>query len=266
VGTRTVAEAAQRYGAERFVLISTDKAVNPTSVMGATKRVAEFLIQKIAAEPGDTRFVSVRFGNVLGSNGSVIPRMMEQIRVGGPVTVTHPEMRRYFMLIPEAVQLVLHAAVLADSTDVFVLEMGEQVRILDVARNLIRLAGHVPDEDIPITFIGLRPGEKLHEELTTADEALEPSGVEKILRVRHKDTVDGEWFSDTLAVLIEKAMLGDHGEVIRQLRRIVPTFNCRPTGRRYHTSDSPDPFRQSGITSGQKRVEAAFPARFGAHT
>jgi FlaA1/EpsC-like NDP-sugar epimerase len=142
--------------------------------------------------------------------------------------------------------------------------MGEQVRILDVARNLIRLAGHVPDEDIPITFIGLRPGEKLHEELTTGGEALEPSGVEKILRVRSKDTLDGEWFADTLAVLIEKAMLGDHGEVIRQLRRIVPTFNCRPTGKRYHTVDEIDRYRQPGIANDVRSVEPAFPAGFSA--
>ena len=257
VGTRTVAEAAQRHGVERFVLISTDKAVNPTSVMGATKRVAESVIQKIGAEHGDTRFVTVRFGNVLGSNGSVIPRMMDQIRSGGPVTVTHPEIRRYFMLIPEAVQLVLHAAVLAaESTEVFVLEMGEQVRILDLARNLIRLAGHVPDQDIAIDFIGLRPGEKLHEELTTSEEGLEPSGVEKILRVRQQDTLDTDTFADNLAVLIEKAMAGEHGEVIRELRRIVPTFNCRPVGRRYHTADPTDPFRQAGMTPSTKPAQA----------
>ena len=239
VGTQTVAEAARRFCAERFVLISTDKAVNPTSVMGATKRVAECIVQTIAADPGDTRFVAVRFGNVLGSNGSVIPRMMDQIRAGGPVTVTHPDIRRFFMLIPEAVQLVLQAAVLVKEHAIFVLEMGEQVRILDVARNLIRLSGHVPDEDIPISFIGLRPGEKLHEELTTDDEALEPAGVEKILRVRREEALDAEWFADNLALLIEKAAMGEHSEVIRQLRRIVPTYNCRPV-RRYHTAPTMD--------------------------
>ena len=241
MGTRTVAEAAQRYGVDRFVLISTDKAVNPTSVMGASKRVAEFVIQRIGAVPGDTRFVTVRFGNVMGSNGSVIPRMMDQIRGGGPVTVTHPDVRRYFMLIPEAVELVLHAAVLADSTDTFVLEMGEQVRILDVARNLIRLSGHVPDRDIAISFIGLRPGEKLHEELTTSDETLGPSGVEKILRVQRKDNVDPEWFADNLEFLIQKATLGQHVDVIRQLQRIVPTFNGWPAGAPYDPADTGDP-------------------------
>jgi FlaA1/EpsC-like NDP-sugar epimerase len=236
VGTYTVADAARKYGAERFVLISTDKAVNPTSVMGATKRVAEFVIQTIAAEEGNTRFVTVRFGNVLGSNGSVIPRMVEQIRAGGPVTVTHPEIRRYFMLIPEAVQLVLQAAVLAKGQETFVLEMGEQVRILDIARNLIRLSGYVPDEEIAISFIGLRPGEKLHEELTTSDEKLEPAGVEKILRVRRNEEVDAEWFADNVATLVSKAAMGRHSDVIRQLRRLVPTFNARPVGRRYHSA------------------------------
>jgi FlaA1/EpsC-like NDP-sugar epimerase len=249
VGTQTVADAARKYGSERFVLISTDKAVNPTSVMGATKRIAEFVVQTIAAEPSATTFITVRFGNVLGSNGSVIPRMIEQIRSGGPVTVTHPEIRRYFMLIPEAVQLVLQAAVLARGPETFVLEMGEQVRILDIARNLIRLSGHVPDEDIAIRFIGLRPGEKLHEELTTGGEALEPAGVDKVLRVRCNEAIDSDWFADNLATLIEKATMGQHAEVIRQLRRLVPTFNCRPVGRRYHTAEAVGAVPQFGAST-----------------
>ena len=228
IGTQIVAEAARQYEADHFVLISTDKAVNPTSVMGATKRVAEFVTQHTAAEPSHTRFVTVRFGNVLGSNGSVIPRMMEQIRAGGPVTVTHPDIRRYFMLIPEAVQLVLQATVVG-SGETFVLEMGEQVRILDIARNLIRLSGYVPDEDIPITFVGLRPGEKLHEELTAEGERLEPAGVEKILRVRRNDRLDPVKFREQLAVLVANAGLGQHREVIRQLGRIVPNFNVKTT-------------------------------------
>ena len=238
VGTYTVAEAARTYSAERFVLISTDKAVNPTSVMGATKRVAELIVQAIGASGADIRFAAVRFGNVLGSNGSVIPRMMEQIRGGGPVTVTHPEISRYFMLIPEAVELVLQAAVLAQDREIFVLDMGEQVKILDVARNLIRLSGFVPDEDIPISFIGLRPGEKLVEELVAHGEELEHSGVDKIRRVRPAETIDAQEFADRLGSLIDKASLGQHGEVIRELRRIVPTFNCRPVGRRYSTRPS----------------------------
>ena len=238
VGTRTVAEASQRYGATRFVLISTDKAVNPTSVMGATKRVAELIVQGIGAQNGDGCFVAVRFGNVLGSNGSVIPRMMDQIRAGGPVTVTHPEIRRYFMLIPEAVELVLQAAVLARGQEIFVLDMGEQVKILDIARNLIRLSGFIPDQDIPISFIGLRPGEKIDEQLVGEGEELEPSGVEKIRRVSVPFTIDADRFEDRVAAVIEMAALGQHGEVIRHLRRIVPTFNCRPVGRRYESKSS----------------------------
>jgi FlaA1/EpsC-like NDP-sugar epimerase len=154
------------------------------------------------------------------------------------VTVTHPEIRRYFMLIPEAVELVLQAAVLARGQEIFVLDMGEQVKILDIARNLIRLSGFIPDQDIPISFIGLRPGEKLDEQLVGEGEELEPSGVEKIRRVSVPFTIDHDHFEDSVAALIEMAALGQHGEVIRHLRRIVPTFNCRPVGRRLQSKSS----------------------------
>ena len=183
-GTRTVAETALAHGVQRFVLISTDKAVNPSSVMGATKRVAEILLQKLEARGGPTRFIAVRFGNVLGSNGSVLNLFRAQIARGGPLTVTHPEMRRYFMAIPEAVGLVLHAAVLGRGGDLFELDMGKPVRIVDLAEDLIRLSGLVPGKDIRIEFTGVRAGEKLFEELYFSAEKVHPTAHPRIFCLR----------------------------------------------------------------------------------
>jgi FlaA1/EpsC-like NDP-sugar epimerase len=254
IGTRRVAYAAQRRGVERFILISSDKAVNPSSVMGATKRVAELLIQTMGSR-GGTRFTAVRFGNVLGSNGSVVPRFLEQIQAGGPVTVTHPEIRRYFMLIPEAVQLVLHAAALGQGHDIYVLDMGEQIRLVDLAHNLIRLSGFIPEREIGIEFIGLRPGEKLSEELAGPDEAIEPTPVEKVLRVRSAAPLDRRAIQAEIAVLARRACVGDGRGVVQQLCRLVPSFH--PGDRLIQRADAAAPAPPADLLS----RPAASPAR-----
>ena len=222
LGTKTVAEAALRHGVSRFIVISTDKAVNPTSVMGATKRVAELVIQSMNHNPHCV-FAAVRFGNVLASNGSAVPHFLEQIKAGGPVTVTHPDMRRYFMLIPEAVQLVLQAASLAKGGEIFVLEMGEQIRVFDIAKNLIRLSGFSLDE-IPITFVGVRPGEKLYEELVGDDETVGPAGAEQILRIQPRWEPASALIEEQIDELKRSALVGDAKSVIKRLTEIVPTY------------------------------------------
>ncbi|MDF0666224.1 MAG: polysaccharide biosynthesis protein [Nitrospira sp.] len=225
IGTRVTAEAASLYGVEQFVHISTDKAVNPSSVMGATKRVAELIIQDIA-RTSRTRFLLVRFGNVLGSSGSVLLRFQEQIRAGGPVTVTHQEIRRYFMLIPEAVQLVLQAATIGEQGNIYVLDMGEQIKVLDIARSLIRLSGLIPGKDIPIRFVGLRPGEKLYEELVGEGEIAVQSSLEKILQIRTIRQLDFEEFRERLSALEAASYRDETSVLLERLKEIVPMFHA----------------------------------------
>ncbi len=221
-GTRSVADLSAEHGVETFVLVSTDKAVNPTSVMGATKRVTELYIQELGQHCESTRFCAVRFGNVLGSNGSVVPIFREQIRAGGPVTVTHPEMTRYFMTIPEAVQLVLQAAAFDTDDDLFILDMGSPVKIADLARDMIRLSG-MTEEQIPIVFTGVRPGEKLYEELTLDREAVDTTSHAKIFVGRRGGTKPSE-FEAHFDALVSAANQGDDSRVRQLLGRIVPGY------------------------------------------
>ncbi|MFM8330087.1 MAG: UDP-N-acetylglucosamine 4,6-dehydratase family protein [Candidatus Methylumidiphilus sp.] len=226
LGTLTVARAAVAAGVEKFVLVSTDKAVNPTNVMGATKRLAERLCQALNA-PGRTRFVMVRFGNVLGSNGSVIPKFREQIVRGGPVTVTHPEITRYFMSIPEAAQLVLQAGSMGRGGEIFVLDMDEPIKIVDLARTMIRLSGF-HDDEIKIEFTGLRPGEKLYEELLADDELTQRTPHPK-LRIAKARGVEGgaAWLAELLEWLSRLPGM-DEADIRRDLQRWVPEYEPTP--------------------------------------
>ncbi|HYR11885.1 MAG TPA: nucleoside-diphosphate sugar epimerase/dehydratase [Longimicrobium sp.] len=227
IGTLTVSQAAARYGAEKFVLISTDKAVYPSSVMGATKRLAEQIVLGWPAlRASDTDFRAVRFGNVLGSDGSVIPVFKRQLAAGQPITVTHPEVTRYFMTIPEAVQLVLQAAALPDAQGrICMLEMGEPVRIVELAENLIRLSGLEPYTDVPIVFTGLRPGEKLHEELMEAREATVPTGISKV-RVVQTAEPEPDALTSGLDRLAAAAAVGSSADILDAIRGLVP--ECVP--------------------------------------
>ena len=229
LGTRIVAEAADRYNCSEFVLISTDKAVNPANVMGTTKRVAEIFCQNLNAR-SDTRFITVRFGNVLGSAGSVVPLFRKQIESGGPVTVTHPEIERYFMTIPEACQLIMQASIMGKGGEIFVLDMGDPVKIRYLAEQMIRLSGQEPGEDIEIVYTGLRPGEKLYEELFHEKESLTGTGHEKILLAKYRQV---EW--DELTNMLDEmagACNRHDDEVLRKLLvRLVPESNLTRRGK-----------------------------------
>lgn len=232
VGTRNLADLAVEYGVERFVMVSTDKAVNPTNVMGASKRLAEIYVQTLSMSiakgelQGKTKFITTRFGNVLGSNGSVIPRFREQLLKGGPLTVTHPDIIRYFMTIPEAVRLVLEAGVMGEGNEIFVFDMGQPVKIADLARRMIELAGLVPDQDIKIEYTGLRPGEKLYEELLATKENTLPTPNEKIFRahVREYNRAEVVVAIDHLKTVAQTV---DRMETVKCMKQIVPELKSK---------------------------------------
>lgn len=225
-GTLNVVLLADKYNVKTFVLISTDKAVNPTNIMGATKRICEMIVQSMN-KLSKTKFVAVRFGNVLGSNGSVIPLFKEQIKKGGPVTVTHPDIIRYFMTIPEAISLVLTAGGFAKGGEIFVLDMGEPVKIKDLAENLIRLSGFVPNKDIKIEYTGLRPGEKLFEELLMGEEGMKKTKSKKIY-IGSSIEFDQDEFNEQLRLLYDYSQNNDKIMIEKTLEKIVPTFNHKP--------------------------------------
>lgn len=222
-GTRIVADAALKYEVQKFIMVSTDKAVNPTNIMGACKRVAEMYIQSLADRSSSTCFITTRFGNVLGSNGSVVPLFKKQILQGGPVTVTHPDVTRYFMTIPEACRLVLEASVMGNGGDIFVFDMGKPVKIIDLARKMIRLAGYTPGKDMEIKFTGLRPGEKMYEELFKESEELLATHHPLIMKAR-KTTISSEWLSKELEELIDAAQQHKQQRIRQQIKGLLPEY------------------------------------------
>lgn len=231
-GTRNVADMAVKYDVDKFIMVSTDKAVNPTNVMGASKRLAEMYVQSLSIaiskgrQSGKTRFITTRFGNVLGSNGSVIPRFREQLAKGGPLTVTHPDIIRYFMTIPEACRLVLEAAFMGKGNEIFVFDMGTPVKIADLARRMIELAGLIPGEDIEIKYTGLRPGEKLYEELLATKENTLPTENEKIYRAQVRE-YDYEDICTLMSPLIDLSIKVDKMGTVRMMKGIVPEFKSK---------------------------------------
>ena len=231
-GTRVMADAAVSYGVEKFVMISTDKAVNPTNIMGCSKRLAEIYVQSLSLAiergevKGETRFITTRFGNVLGSNGSVIPRFREQIAQGGPVTVTHPDIIRYFMTIPEACRLVLEAGTMGKGGEIFIFDMGEPVKIADLAKRMIELSGLQVDKDIEIKYTGLRPGEKLYEELLNNKENTKETPHEKI-RVAAVREYDYKDVVEHIRVLTELSLRVQILSMVREMKSFVPEFKSQ---------------------------------------
>ncbi len=255
MGTYKTAQAAARAGVRTFVLISTDKAVNPTNVMGASKRICEMIVQMMDRKYADTKFVAVRFGNVLGSNGSVVPLFKKQIAEGGPVTVTDKNIIRYFMTIPEAVSLVLQASHYAKGGEIFVLDMGEPVRIDDMARTLIRLSGLTPDVDIRIEYTGLRPGEKLYEELLMCEEGLTETENE-LIYIGHPIQMDDEWFEQMLEK-IDRESRRETDKVRELVAEIVPTYHYKKrTSGTSGDSGSPGSGSASGDVEGKNGSDA----------
>lgn len=229
LGTKNVADIALRHGVEKFIMVSTDKAVNPTNIMGASKRIAEMYVQSLNTQSPKTehsqatQFIITRFGNVLGSNGSVIPLFREQIRNGGPITVTHPEVIRYFMTIPEACRLVLQATNMGKGGEIFTFDMGEQVSIVELAKKMISLAGLVPEKDIKIVYTGLRPGEKLYEELLSTEENSDFT-VHKKIRIAHIKDIDYNIINQDVKELIKYAMIVNIEQTVIKMKQIVPEF------------------------------------------
>ena len=221
-GTYNVANAAEKHGVEKFILISTDKAVNPTNVMGASKRMCEMVVQ--SKKDSATSFAAVRFGNVLGSNGSVIPLFKKQLENGGPLTITDKRIIRYFMTIPEAAQLVLHAGAMAEKSEIYVLDMGKPIKIIDLAENMIRLTGFTPYVDIDIVEVGLRPGEKLYEELLIKTEELDKTDNSLIFIERDKG-INREELEEKLAVLDAAVKVGGNANIRKAFMEVVPTFH-----------------------------------------
>jgi FlaA1/EpsC-like NDP-sugar epimerase len=225
VGVKIIADLAIQYGAERFVMISTDKAVNPTNVMGASKRMAEMYVQALSKQEGlSTKFITTRFGNVLGSNGSVIIRFKEQIEKGGPVTVTHPNITRYFMTIPEACQLVLEAGSMGNGGEIFVFDMGQPVAIADLAKKMIRLYGLIPNIDVNITYSGLRPGEKLYEELLNDEENTTQTYHDKILIAKVRDVSLELVQNSTMELEYILSTSNDEMKLVSKMKELVPEY------------------------------------------